>query len=141
MASIVKEIVIDVPAADVWRAMRDFGGVHRFVPGLLAGCRVDGNARIVTFRGSGRTARELLVSMDDDARRLVYAEPDGPFITRSASCQVFAADGGASRFVWTQDLLPDELAGLISSNMDKALPDLKQTLESRENPHDEAGLS
>jgi hypothetical protein len=130
MASIVKEIAIGVPAPDVWAAIRDFGKVHRLVPGLLADCRLDGDARVVTFRGGGRVARELLVSIDDDFRRLVYAEPDGPFITRSASCQVFALDDRTSRLVWTQDLLPDELAGLISGNMEKALPDMKRTLES-----------
>jgi hypothetical protein len=130
MASIVKEIVIDVPAASAWAKIRDFGKVHTLVPGLLAGCQLDGDARIVTFQGGGRVARELLVSIDDDVRRLVYAEPDGPFITRNASCQIFAVDDRSSRFVWTQDLLPDELAGLISGNMDRALPDLKQIIES-----------
>jgi carbon monoxide dehydrogenase subunit G len=129
MASIVREIVIDVPAVNVWGAIRDFGNVHRLVPGLLADCHLDGDARVVTFRGGGRVARELLVSIDDDVRRLVYAEPDGPFISRNASCQVFPVDSRSSRFVWTQDLLPDELASVISSNMDKALPDMKRTLE------------
>jgi hypothetical protein len=130
MASIVKEIVIDVPAASAWAKIRDFGEVHTLVPGLLADCQLDGDARVVTFQGGGRAARELLVSIDDDVRRLVYAEPDGPFITRNASCQIFAVDDRSSRFVWTQDLLPDELAGLIGGNMDKALPDLKRTIES-----------
>jgi hypothetical protein len=138
MASIVKEIVIDVPASNVWEAIRDFGEVHRLVPGLLASCHLDGDARVVTFRGSSRIARELLVSSDDDLRRLVYAEPGGPFVTRSATCQVFAVDDLRSKFVWTQDLLPDSLATLISDNMDRALPDLKQTIESihAESTHD-----
>jgi hypothetical protein len=127
MASIVREIVIDVPAADVWEAIRNFGEVHRLVPGLLSDCRLDGDARVVTFRGGGRVARELLVSIDEGSSRLVYAEPDGPFITRNASCQVFAVDDRSSRFVWTQDLLPDELASLIRDNMDRALPDAKRT--------------
>lgn len=129
MASIVKDIVINVPAASAWAKIRDFGKVHTLVPGLLADCQLDGDARVVTFQGGGRRARELLVSIDDDVRRLVYAEPDGPFITRSASCQVFAVDDRRSRFVWMQDLLPDGLAGLIGDNMDKALPELKQALE------------
>ena len=56
-------------------------------------CRLEaeqnGGARIVTF-ADGREARELLVDLDDTRRRLVYAEPGGRFITRSASVQVFA---------------------------------------------------
>jgi hypothetical protein len=129
MTSIVREIVIDVPAADAWEAIRNFGEVHRLVPGLLSDCRLDGDVRVVTFRGGGRVARELLVSIDEGSRRLVYAEPDGLFITRSASCQVFAVDDRSSRFIWTQDLLPDELASLICDHMDQALPDVKRTLE------------
>jgi hypothetical protein len=61
--------------------------------------------------------------------RLVYAEPAGAFITRNASCQVFADDDRSSRFVWTQDLLPDELANVVTGKMDRALPDMKRTLE------------
>ncbi len=96
---------------------------------LLADCNLDGDARVVAFH-DGRVARELLVSIDDDSRRLVYAEPGGLFITRNASCQVFAVDDRRSRLVWTQDLLPDEFASLISGNMDRALPVMKRTLES-----------
>jgi hypothetical protein len=132
MASIVKEIVIDVPAARVWAAVRDFGNVHKLVPDLLADCYLDGDTRVVTFRGGDRVAREVLVSIDDDARRLVYAEPGGLFITRNASCQVFAVDEGHSTFVWTQDFLPDEFADLLSGNMDKALPNIKRALEEHE---------
>jgi hypothetical protein len=124
----VKEILIGVPAENAWAAVRDFGNVHDLVPGFLVDCQLEGDARVVTMR-DGRVARELLVSIDDGSRRLVYAEPGGPFISRSASCQVFAVDDRQCRFVWTQDLLPDELAALVSGNMGKALPDLKRTLE------------
>lgn len=48
MASIVKEITIDAPAATVWAAVRDFGNVHNLVPDLLADCQPDGDARVVT---------------------------------------------------------------------------------------------
>jgi carbon monoxide dehydrogenase subunit G len=129
IASIVKEILIEAPAEKVWAAFRDFGEVQRVVPGLLAGCELDGDARIVTFY-DGRVARELLVTIDDDSRRLVYAEVNGRFITRNASWQVFREGEDRSRFVWIQDLLPNELAGLISGNMDRAMPVIKRTLES-----------
>jgi hypothetical protein len=33
-----------------WDAIRDFGAVHeRLVPGFVVDCRLDGDARIVTF--------------------------------------------------------------------------------------------
>ena len=78
------------------------GLVERLVPGFVVDCRLEaeqnGGARIVTF-ADGRQARELLVDLDDARRRLVYAEPGGRFITRSASVQVFAEGESASRIV------------------------------------------
>jgi carbon monoxide dehydrogenase subunit G len=129
VASITKEILIDVPPEEAWAAIRDFGEVQRLVPGFLVGCRLDGDARIVTF-SDGRVAREVLVDLDDVSRRLVYAEPGGRFITRSASLQVFGDGDGRSRVVWINDLLPNDLAGLIRENMHKAANVMKQTLES-----------
>ena len=37
-------------AAEVWAALRDVGEVHRRVaPGFVKDCRMDGEARVVTF--------------------------------------------------------------------------------------------
>jgi hypothetical protein len=74
-------------------------------------------------------ARERFVDIDDNMRRLVYAEPEGRFVTRSASLEVFADGGGGSRVVWINDLLPNEFAEMIRSNMDRAAIVLKETLE------------
>lgn len=131
MATVIKEILIEVPPQDAWAAIRDFGAVQRLVPGFLVDCHLDGDARVVTFAG-GRVARELLVSIDDGLRRLVYAEPGGPFITRNASLQVFSDSDDNCRVVWIIDLLPNELAGLISDNMNKAMAIMKRTLERAE---------
>jgi carbon monoxide dehydrogenase subunit G len=128
VVSITREILIDVPPEDAWAAIRDFGGVQRLVPGFLVSCLADGDARVVTFT-DGRVARELLVDLDDEVRRLVYAEPGGRFITRSASLQVFAHGENHSRVVWIIDMLPNELAELIRENMHKAAIVMKQTLE------------
>ena len=35
MASVRKDILIDVRPDDVWAAIRDYGAVHRLVPGFL----------------------------------------------------------------------------------------------------------
>jgi carbon monoxide dehydrogenase subunit G len=129
VASITKEILIEVSPEEAWAAIRDFGGVQRLVPGFLVNSRLDGDARIVTF-ADGRVARELLVDLDDDSRRLVYAEPGGRFITRSASLQVFAHGENHCRVVWINDVLPNELAKLIRENMNKAAIVMKRTLEN-----------
>ena len=129
MVSVRKEILIDVGSDDVWAAVRDYGAVHRLVPGFLTDCQIEGDARIVTFH-DGRVARELLVDIDDDVRRLVYAEPAGRFVTRSASVQVFSEGGNHTRLVWINDFLPNEFGDLIRANMDKAIVVMKQTLEA-----------
>jgi carbon monoxide dehydrogenase subunit G len=128
MASITKEIMISVPAETAWAMIRDFGGVQRLVPGFLVDCQLDGDARIVTF-ASGRVARELLVDIDDNARRLVYAEPTEPFIARNASIQVFAEGEVRCRVIWIIDVLPNKFADLMRENMDEALAIMRRTVE------------
>lgn len=128
MASVHKEFVIDVPPDRAWAAIRDYGRVQYLVPDLVSDCRLDGDARIVTFR-DGRVAREILVDINDERRRLVYAEPGGRFITRSASAQVFADRENRCRVVWINDVLPNEFAPLIDANMEKGGASMKKTLE------------
>jgi hypothetical protein len=78
MASIRKEILIEARPENVWAAVRDVGAVHqRLVPGVLVDARLDGDARVVTF-ASGAVARELLVDVDDKARRFAYEVVEGP---------------------------------------------------------------
>jgi hypothetical protein len=129
MASLRQDIPITAPAADAWSALRDFGAVHqRLVPGFVTDCRLDGDARVVTFF-NGMVARELLVDVDDTAQRLVYAIVDGKATHYSASAQVFADGEGNCRFVWIIDLLPNELAGPIGAMQAQGAKVLKQTLE------------
>jgi carbon monoxide dehydrogenase subunit G len=129
MASIHKEILIDARPEDVWAAVRDYGAVHeRLAPGFVVDAHLDGDDRIVTFF-NGLVARERLVGIDDEARRLAYSAVGGRLAHHNGSIQVFAGDEGGSRFVWTIDLLPNELAELIGSMMDQGAAAAKQTLE------------
>src|SRR5258706_14760629 len=115
MATIIKEILIDVRPDDAWAAVRDFGEVHkRVVPGFVTECRLDGDARIVTF-ANGMVAREPLVGIDETARRLAYTAVGGLTTHYNASVQVFAEGKDRTRFVWTIDLLPNELAAPIGA--------------------------
>lgn len=128
MASIRTDISIDASAEDVWAAVRDFGAVHqRLVPGFVVDARMDGNARIVTF-ANGTVARELLVDLDDAARRLVYAVVSEHVTHYNAAVQVFADGEDRSRLVWTIDLLPNELAGYIRAQADQAVIAMQRTL-------------
>ena len=131
MASIRKEILIDARPEDVWEALRDWGAVRqRLVPGFVVDARLDGQHRVVTFF-NGAVVRELLVDLDDDARRLAWSVTDGPYTHHNASAQVFSGEAGGTRFVWIADLLPDDLAGRINELMEHGTRVLKQTMEAQ----------
>lgn len=128
MASIHKDIPIDASPDDVWAAVRDFGAVHqRLVPGFVLDARLDGDARIVTF-ANGTVARELLVDCDEARRRLVYAVISERVKQHSASVQVFADGNTRARLIWIVDVLPNEIAPYIDSQMDQAALAMQKAL-------------
>jgi hypothetical protein len=128
MASIHKDIPIDASRDDVWAAVRDFGAVHqRLVPGFVIDARLDGDARIVTF-ANGTVARELLVDCDDARRRLVYAVISERVKQHSASVQVLADGDTRARLIWIVDVLPNEIAPYIDSQMDQAALAMQKAL-------------
>jgi carbon monoxide dehydrogenase subunit G len=128
MASIHKEIPIDADPDTVWAAVRDFGAVHtRLAPGFVVDTRLEGDARIVTF-ANGNVARELLVDCDDIRRRLVYAIATERVSHYSASVQVKAEGETRSRLIWIVDVLPNEIAPYIDSQMDLGALAVRKTL-------------
>ena len=134
MASIQREVVIAAPPETVWDALRDVGAIHnRLAPGFVTDVRLEdgGGARVVTF-GNGQVLRELIVDVDDKARRVAWAAVGGPMTHYNASAQVFAHGEGRSRFVWIADLLPHELAPQIAGMIEQGLAVIKQTMERAE---------
>lgn len=141
MASIHREIVIGVGAAQVWAALRDVGALHvRLVKGFVTNCRLeseaDGEVRIVTF-ANGVVARERIVSIDDDAQRVAWSAAGGRLSHHNASAQVVDAGGGRSRVVWVCDLLPDSMAPAITGMIELGLKAMKATLEAQQAPADD----
>ena len=133
MASIHKETLIECDPATVWDAVRDVGAVHtRVAPGFLTGCRMEEAplARVVTF-ANGMVARELIVDVDDAARRLAWSVVGGRLSHHNASMQVLASGEGHTRVVWVADLLPNELAGAIAGMIEQGLAAMKRTLEGQ----------
>ncbi|MDM0069290.1 SRPBCC family protein [Variovorax sp. J31P207] len=130
MASIRQEIQVAAPAEKIWDAVRDVGQIHRrLVPGFVTDCKLDGDARIVTF-GNGMVAREVIVDLDDAARRAVWSASGGRLTHHNASLQVFAEDAGHSRLVWIADLLPHEMAEPIAAMIAAGMQAMKKTLEA-----------
>ncbi|MFL6650473.1 MAG: SRPBCC family protein [Sulfurifustaceae bacterium] len=129
MASIRKDLLIDASADDVWAAVRDVGAVHRrLAPGFVTDTRIDGDARVVTF-ANGVVARELLVDVDDEQRRLAYSVVGGRAKHHHASMQVFPEGDGRSRLVWITDVLPHEIAVPIGNMVDQGCAVMKRTLD------------
>lgn len=130
MASIHREIRLGVRAGDVWDAVRDVGNIHqRLCPGFLTDCCMDGlDARIVTF-GNGMVVKEVIVDLDDQARRVAWSAVGGRLSHHNASMQIIP-DGEGCRAVWIADLLPNDLAGAIAGMIDQGLAAMKKKLES-----------
>lgn len=119
-----------VPAAKAWDALRDVGNVHtRVAPGFVRECRLDGEARDLTF-GNGLQVRELIVDLDEQARRLAYSARGGHLEHHSASFQVFETGPGACRIVWLADVLPHEAAQQVGAMMEAGSQVMKRTLEA-----------
>ena len=134
MASVRKEILIDVPPDQAWDALRDWAALHeRLVPAFVVGVQVEGRDRLVTFF-NGAVYRERIVDVDPATRRLVWSIVDGPYEHHNASAQVLDEPAGSTRFVWIADLLPDEAAERTGGLMNQTLKTIKQTLEAAAAP-------
>lgn len=127
MASIRKEFTVSSRPEDVWSAFRDVGAIHdRLAKGFVTDTRLEGESRVVTF-ANGAVVRELIVDVDDKARRLAYAVVEWQTTHHNASFQVFP-DGDGSRVVWITDLLPNQMADLVGGFMEQGAMAMKQTL-------------
>ena len=131
MALIRTEILIAAAPADVWDVIRDFAaGPLRMAPGFVIGCQTESDVRVVTF-ADGVVVHERFVALDDDERRFVYSVIGGSVHPDhdTATMQVVPDDGGC-RFVWTHDVLPDELAAAIRAAMEQGAEVIKRTLQA-----------
>jgi hypothetical protein len=129
MASIRLEMNLHADPWNVWDAVRDVGAIHtRLAPDFVTDVKIDGDARIVTF-ANGMTAKELIVDVDDAARRLVWTVVEGRPTHHNGSIQIFPNNGGC-RLVWIADLLPHDLAKPIGAMMQHGMDAMKKKLES-----------
>jgi len=131
MASIHCETTVNAPPETVWAALRDWGRPHEvLVPGFVVDAKLDGEDRVVTF-ADGTVAKELLVDLDEDRRRVAWSVVGTAMTHHNASAQVFDEGDGTTRFVWIADLLPNELADRIGAMVQLGTATLKRTLEAQ----------
>jgi hypothetical protein len=129
MASIHKQVALEVAPAEAWTALRQIGDAHRVFAPVLDDSHVDGDVRTVRF-GNGMIVNERIVDIDDERRRVAYSATDVPGMTyHHASMQVIEADGGRCQFVWVTDFLPAEMGGSLAPLIEQGCQALKRNLE------------
>jgi carbon monoxide dehydrogenase subunit G len=130
MASLHRTIEVDVPAEAAWRAIADVGATDRLFPGVLVACRLEDGARVVNF-ANGLIAREQIVDIDPERRRLAYAVVGSERLTHHhASFTVTPTGPDACRVDWHADFLPDAMSPAIAGLMDLGAASMPRGLRS-----------
>lgn len=98
-----KEVTINAAPAKVWAVIKDFGGIHKWMP-LVTATKLDGDKRTLTLKDGG-TVVEKLKSADDSLMMLKYDMQDqGPLPFTDYYAVVKVAPGktaNESSVTWT----------------------------------------
>lgn len=129
MASIHRQIELAASADFAWDAFRDIGAPHRrLARGFVTATVTEPGARTVTF-ANGLTARELLVDLCDQRRRLAYSIVGGRAMHHHAVFEVEPLGEDRCRVRWTTDVLPEDMREPFARMIEAGLAALRQTLE------------
>ena len=129
MADGKAEVTIDRSPDEVWKLLREFGGLADWMPGIES-CRVDGDVR--TLQTMGIEIREQLRSLDDDGRRISYSVVASPMGNLESHLATISVDpqGSGSHVTWAVEVVPDELLALFLPVYEGSVVELKKQLES-----------
>lgn len=128
MTMIRVDIDVDASPESVWDVLRDTGAIHtRLAPGFVTDTKLEGDSRYVTF-ANGISVRELLVSCDDNARRLAYSVQGGSAQHHHASFEAKPNDRGGTRLVWTTDVYPEAAAAKLRPMIEQGTEVMRRTL-------------
>jgi hypothetical protein len=128
MASGVSEVSIATKPENVWKLIRDFGGVAEYMPGIDS-CTVEGDVR--TLQMMGIEIKEQLRELDDDTRRFSYSVIESPMdnlVSHEATVAV-DAEGDGTHLSWTVDVTPDDLLPLFKGAYDSGVKAMKVKFE------------
>jgi hypothetical protein len=130
MASIYKQLAVEVSTETAWAALRRVGDAHRLFAPVLVDGQLDGDTRTVRF-ANGMVVRERVLDIDDVRHRVAYTVLDGPGMTyHHASMQVVDAGPGRCDFVWITDFLPLDIGGNLAPLIEQGSAALKRNLEA-----------
>lgn len=127
MATLTRRFPVDVDVERAWARVSDVGSVNELID-FLGEVTLDGDRRVCAMPDGGQLD-ELIVTVDDARRRLVYSIVDSPFqfSHHSASMQVVDRNG-TTEFVWTTDFKPDAIAPALEEAVDAAVVSIERSL-------------
>ena len=129
MASIYKELAVEVPFEEAWAALRRVGEARRLFAPVLVDAQLDGEIRTVRF-ANGMIVQERILDVDDERRRVAYTALNGPgMMYHHASMQVLDAGPKRCLFVWITDFVPAEISDNLRSLIEQGAEALKSNLE------------
>lgn len=117
MATVHRRFTLNTSADSAWQKIRATQNVHKLFD-MLVDAEVDGDKRVCRTADGGELV-ERIITVDDDARRIVYTITDSPFDFEfhSASWQVYEQDG-KTVFEWYTDVKPDPVAEMLIGVID-----------------------
>lgn len=127
----------DVPAADLWAVLADFGGIARWLGGVEA---VESTAETRRFRIGGAEFAESLLFRDDHGCVLGYRLDEGPLPVAEyeVTLRVDSRDGGAELVMVARyrpiGIAPDKCRRLLSRAFAASLADLDRHLRDSRRP-------
>jgi carbon monoxide dehydrogenase subunit G len=129
MAEGKAEITIDRSPDEVWKLVREFGGLETWMPGVES-CVVDGDMRTIGMMGM--QVKEQLRERDDAARRFSYSLVESPLGNLESHLVTIAVEpeGNGSHVTWSVEVAPDDLLPIFLPIYESSVVELKKKIES-----------
>ncbi len=126
MATINLQTTLKVSPDELWARVRDVGALSDMLD-VITDSSLDGYKRSCTMADGGQLD-ELILSIDDEHRRVAYSITASPFPieVHAASMQVSDARRGKSTFQWITDIKPDELADALTPMLEGEIAQLEK---------------
>ena len=129
MAEGKAETSINRSPDDVWKLLREFGGLETWMPGIET-CVVDGDVRTVGLMGI--EIKEQLRNLDDAKRTISYSVVESPMGNLESHLATITVEpeGEGSHLTWSVAVSPDDLLGLFVPVYEGSVIELKKKIES-----------
>ncbi len=131
-ASVRRERIIQVPAAQAWEIVGRPDLLHLWFPGIVA-CEIDGDTRTITL-GSGIRLPETILTNDPLERRFQYRIAGGLFAEHLGTIDVIEVDALRCLVIYSSDADPATMAVVLGGATNGALEELARQLESGTGP-------